>query len=53
MYKIIILTTLFVSNNLYAMDNMRMIIIKQHDHNSHVAVDGSKQIDDAMYKIRL
>ena len=50
MYKIIILTTLFISNNSYAMDNMHDHNSKQHDHNSHVAVDGSKtKLDDAMY----
>ena len=50
MYKIIILTTLFISNSLYAMDNMHDHNSKQHDHNSHVAVDGSKtELDDAMY----
>tara|TARA_B100002052_G_scaffold258768_1_gene250925 strand:- start:118 stop:525 length:408 start_codon:yes stop_codon:yes gene_type:complete len=49
MYKIIILTTLFISNNLYAMDNMRDHNSNQHDH-SHGAVDGSKtKLDDAMY----
>ena len=42
MYKIIILTTLFISNNLYAMDSMHDHNSKQHDHDSHVAVDGSK-----------
>ena len=50
MYKIIILTTLLISNNLYAMDNMHNHNSKQHDHNSHVAVDGSKtNLDAAMY----
>ena len=50
MYKIIILITLSISNNLYAMDNMHDHNSKQHDHNSHVAVDGSKtELDDAMY----
>ena len=50
MYKIIILTTLFISNNLYAMDNMHDHNSKQHDHSSHVVVDGSKtELDDAMY----
>ena len=50
MYKIIILTTLFISNNLYAMDNMHAHNSKQHDHNSHDAVDGSKtELDSAMY----
>jgi hypothetical protein len=49
MYKIIILTTLFISNNLYAMDNMHDHNSNQHDH-SHGAVDGSKtKLDDAMY----
>ena len=36
MYKIIILTTLFVSNNLYAMDNMHDHNSKQNDHTSHL-----------------
>ena len=36
MYKIIILITLSISNNLYAMDNMHDHNSKQHDHNSHV-----------------
>ena len=50
MYKIIILITLSISNNLYAMDNMHDHNSKQHDHNSHVSVDGSKtKLDDAMY----
>jgi hypothetical protein len=49
MFKIIILTTLFISNNLYAMDNMHDHNSNQHDH-SHGAVDGSKtKLDDAMY----
>jgi hypothetical protein len=49
MYKIIILTTLFISNNLYAMDNMHDHNSNQHDH-SHGAVDGSKtKLDDAIY----
>ena len=50
MYKIIILTTLFISNNLYAMDNMQDHNSKQNDHTFHVAVDGSKtKLDEAMY----
>ena len=50
MYKVIILTTLFVSNSLYAMDNMHDHNSKKHDHNSNVAVDNSKiELDDAMY----
>ena len=50
MYKITILTALFISNNLYAMDNMHDHNSKQHDHTSHVAVDGSKtKLDDEMY----
>ena len=49
MYKIIILITLSISNNLYAMDNMHDHNSNQHDH-SHGAVDGSKtKLDDAMY----
>ena len=49
MYKIIILTTLFITNNSYAMDNMHDHNSNQHDH-SHGAVDGSKtKLDDAMY----
>ena len=50
MYKLIIMTTLFISNNLYAMDKMHDHNSKKHDHDSHVAVDGSKtKLDDAMY----
>ena len=50
MYKIIIITTLFISNNLYAMDKMHDHNSKQHDHDSLKAVDGSKtKLDDAMY----
>ena len=50
MYKIIILITLFISNNSHAMDKMHDYNSKQHDHNSHMAVDGSKtKLDNAMY----
>ena len=50
MYKIIIITTLFISNNSYAMDKMHDHNSKQHDHGSHMAVDGSKtKLDNAMY----
>ena len=50
MYKFIIITTLFISNNLYAMDKMHDHNSRQHDHDSHVAVDGAKtKLDDAMY----
>ena len=50
MYKFIIITTLFISNSLYAMDKMHDHNTKQHDHDSHVAVDESKtKLDDAMY----
>ena len=50
MYKIILLTTLFISNNSYAMDKMHDHNSEQHDHNSHMAVDGSKtKLDNAMY----
>ena len=50
MYKFLIITTLLISNNLYAMDKMHDHNSEQHDHSSHVAVDGSKtKLDDAMY----
>ena len=50
MYKIIILTILSISNYSYAMDDMHDHNLKQHDHNAHVAVDGSKtKLDDTMY----
>ena len=50
MYKIILLTTLFISNNLYAMDKMHNHNSEKHDHGSHVAVDGSKtKLDNTMY----
>ncbi len=50
MYKFIIITTLFISNNLYAMDKMHDHNSKKHDHDSHMAVDGAKtKLDDAMY----
>ena len=50
MYKFLIITTLLISNNLYAMDKMHDHNLKEHDHDSHTAVDGSKtKLDGAMY----
>ncbi len=50
MYKFFIITTLLISNNLYAMDKMHDHDSKQHNHDSHMAVDGSMtKLDDAMY----